>query len=1119
MQNSKKLHLLLILSLFWTSLPSVGCDGAKNPVCGDEFVDPAEECDGAELGGLSCATLGHYNTVGVLGCNEDCSFDRSDCGGRCGDGVIHLEHAEECDADNLGGETCESLGFSGGILWCGSDCLFDTTDCDSLCGNGVADPSEPCDGFDVRAMNCLGLGFSGGILRCTQTCQFDETECQSICGNGVLESDEACEGANTRGLTCEGLGFEPGGQLACVACDLDLTGCLGTTSCGDGVIDEGEECDGTEFGGASCMTLGFSGGLLACGLDCRYKLSRCMGSTCGNGTIETGEQYDGIDLGGATCATTGFSSGVLGCTSGCQLNTAGCGTTTRCGDGLAAPSEECDGADLKGQTCEALGFDSGTLWCEADCRLSTGNCACNVTCTLDDQRCDNDRIQICEQGDGACLLWRTTADCRTQGKQCSFDGTTASCQDLKLWKIAGGTSFTCALDVFGNAWCWGMDVLGNLGEPSSMVPVAVNMPSNRTFSQLSTGISHACALDDLGTAWCWGWNSQGQLGDGSTTFRKTPVAVLMPPGRRFIQISAGSEHTCAVDDAVGVWCWGSNTYGQLGDGTQTRRLSPVQVSAVAATQAAAAYHHTCMLDLLGNAWCWGANQFGQLGDGTTQFSTVPTASDMPESVSFSSLALGPERSCGIDTAGSAWCWGLNQGVLGTGVTEDHLVPTAVVMPDGRTFTSMSWGNNHVCALDQMGQAWCWGDGNWGVLGNGTFDIATSPTTVLMPGGRLFEHLVAGTYHSCAVDDLGGGWCWGQGMMFQLGDGIGSDQMLPVSVVFPPPAANELIVDGTTVQLGGDHQYDVIRVINGGTIRVRPFNGTDKSGTGNLRLIANLIYVDSTSIIDATGTGYQPTLCDHGPGPYPSAGGRGGCAVRDGGGGGAHFGAGGRGTKACPGGICTFPMDWEEECGTYDGGTICTTISGCENGDALPSTAGISFAHGIHVSEFGAAGGDAGCRDGDGFMAPQCVVGGAGGGRIMLAAISPDGNGLLEIHGQVIADGKRGCAIKNDVGGGGAGGTIIFMGDRIVIGESGVIRAAGGRGGDKQAYAVGECSACAQSSGTCDQCGGGGGGGLISFQSPQSAEIHSSASLSVDGGDGGLCSCSMDAAGFDGLIQF
>ena len=194
---------------------------------------------------------------------------------------------------------------------------------------------------------------------------------------------------------------------------------------------------------------------------------------------------------------------------------------------------------------------------------------------------------------------------------------------------------------------------------------------------------------------------------------------------------------------------------------------------------------------------------------------------------------------------------------------------------------------------------------------------------------------------------------------------------------PAAEAQDLVVNGKTITLGGVRSYNQVIVKNGGRVVVPKYNGKDRINTGNLQLRANYIFVDSASSIVADGAGYQPRLCDNGGGPNATAGGRGGCSVKDSGGGGAHFGRGGRGTKDCKSWGCTFPQHWEEDCG-YRSGNSCKWTSGsCRNNDAKPSVSGVQYVHSIYKVEFGAAGGDKGCLDGDGWY---YSMGGAGGGR-------------------------------------------------------------------------------------------------------------------------------------------
>jgi len=345
------------------------------------------------------------------------------------------------------------------------------------------------------------------------------------------------------------------------------------------------------------------------------------------------------------------------------------------------------------------------------------------------------------------------------------------------------------------------------------------------------------------------------------------------------------------------------------------------------------------------------------------------------------------------------------------------------------------------------------------------------------------------------------------------------------------SAQDLIVDGTTIDMGGTHRYDRVRVINGGVIRVRPFDGTNRETTGNLVLIAPEITIDATSRIDARGAGYSTPRCADGRGPS-TAGGAGGCSVYDSGGGGAHFGRGGRGTIDCficgSATSCQFPQEFEADCGNTlnAGGTACSDRTACRGASCAtytgePSTAGQAFRHSIYDVEFGASGGDKGCRDNDGFSS-QPAVGGAGGGRVVLVALTDAETGSLQIDGTVTAAGRRGCGTGNDSGGGGAGGSILLVGDRVDVGATAVVTARGGLGGDTLAGAPGQpdqadCPTGAQTSGTCDDCGGGGGGGIINVLS-RSAELASGADFDVAGADGGVCPiCRGEAGGGAGEL--
>ena len=262
--------------------------------CGDGVINGPEDCDGDDLGGATCSSLG-YHEGGELGCTPGCEFDVSGClGGYCGDGIVN--GPEECDGDDLGGESCASLGYhEGGTLGCTPGCEFDVSGClGGYCGDGVINGPEDCDGDDLGGATCADFGFYGGALLCTPDCEFDVSGCSGgYCGDGIANGPEDCDGDDLGGATCSSLGYHEGGELGCTPdCELDVSGCLGGY-CGDGIKNGPEECDGDDLGGASCASLGYEEGTLACGADCTFDTSGCgSGWECGAKLVDSRDQRE-----------------------------------------------------------------------------------------------------------------------------------------------------------------------------------------------------------------------------------------------------------------------------------------------------------------------------------------------------------------------------------------------------------------------------------------------------------------------------------------------------------------------------------------------------------------------------------------------------------------------------------------------------------------------------------------------------------------------------------------------------------------------------------------------------------------------------------------------------------
>ena len=299
--------------------------GGGVSVCGDDVAEGVEACDGTDLVGEDCVSLGFDG--GRLGCDARCLFDTAACTIACGNGVV--DDGEACDGDDLDGEDCASQGFDDGALGCAADCTFDVNACVvAVCGDDAADGPEDCDGADLGVEDCISLGYDGGAVVCDAACEYDVSGCTGTANCCEVQDAVGCGNDGCEGAVC---GVDP------YCCETQWDGiCVGEAYsmcpevclpvCGDGVLGPGEVCDGAELDGATCAS---QGAVSDCcsphdGLGCDD--DACEATICAFDAFCCDTNWDGQCAGEAAenCAAL-CAGGVLGCAEGCDaFDVSGC---------------------------------------------------------------------------------------------------------------------------------------------------------------------------------------------------------------------------------------------------------------------------------------------------------------------------------------------------------------------------------------------------------------------------------------------------------------------------------------------------------------------------------------------------------------------------------------------------------------------------------------------------------------------------------------------------------------------------------------------------------------------------------------------------------------------------
>ena len=430
-------------------------------------------------------------------------------------------------------------------------------------------------------------------------------------------------------------------------------------------------------------------------------------------------------------------------------------------------------------------------------------------------------------------------------------------------KISAGSFHTCALTSVGGVKCWGYNNTGQLGNGTQIdaqSPVDVTGLRSGVIA-IAAGGSHTCALTSGGGVKCWGLNQNGQLGDNGPQLPRLVPGDVPGLTSGVTAIAAGLLTTCALTTGGAAKCWGANGVGQLGDGTTTQALVPVDVFGLASgVSAIATYNgHSCALTTVGGIKCWGQNNSGQLGTGfPPNSSLVPvdviSAQSMPALTGASAIAVNFASSCALKSGG-VLCWGDNSvGQLGNDlILFSSNTPVNVLSGPSSTplvgVSAIAAGRSHACALTSVGGLKCWGFNTSGQVGNGNNSRVISTPEDVIAGPSLpplsgVSAVSAGEVHTCALMNNGGVKCWGANFNGQLGDNsTASYRFTPVDVLVLPPFALNAVQSRKTHGAAGifDLLIDTVPIISGAvTVESR------RSGA------SHLIVFQFTGPVTATG---------------------------------------------------------------------------------------------------------------------------------------------------------------------------------------------------------------------------------------------------------------------------
>lgn len=357
--------------------------------------------------------------------------------------------------------------------------------------------------------------------------------------------------------------------------------------------------------------------------------------------------------------------------------------------------------------------------------------------------------------------------------------------------LTGGTKQTGATRPFtqtglanGATYYAVVTTVGPTGESGESNEIRITPAPPAPVKAIASGGTHPIALKENDMVWSWGGNGAGQIGDGTTTRRLAPVQVNGLTG--ISAVGGGLNHTLAVKADGTVSAWGENQFGQLGDGTTTDALYPVAVSGLTdVVQVAGGRHHSIALKSDGTVWSWGGNASGQLGNNGTADSITPV--QVTGLTGVTAIAAGAFHSVALRASdGAVWIWGDNRHAQIDNTNLNRLTPVLVTGLTGGTPTAIAAGAFHTVVLRSDGAVWSWGSNGSGQLGHAAAidpngNPIDQPVPALVTGLTGIKAIGAGEGHTLAVKQDGTVMAWGDHLFNRNLDGTTIRELSPVPV--------------------------------------------------------------------------------------------------------------------------------------------------------------------------------------------------------------------------------------------------------------------------------------------------------------------------------------------------